>query len=138
MRLAKGLPFVGPTITDLDHLLAAATIMTNSARDAMDVYENFSGEDSKLFADGQFSIPAIRQAQHSVEDIEGSLAGAEAELVQVKGDGFKGDDAVAKQKSATEADHLPARGDPGPDPAAGRAARARSAPKAARPTWSRS
>ena len=74
--------------------------MTDSARDAMDVYENFSGEDSKLFANQRFSIPAIRQAQHSVKDIEGSLAGAEAELAQVKGDGFKGDDAVAKQKSA--------------------------------------
>ena len=100
VRLAKGLPYFGPTIEDLDHLLAAATIMTDSARDAMDVYENFSGDDSKLFADGKFGIPAIRQAQDSVQDIEGSLAGAEAELVQVKGDGFKGGDAVAKQKSA--------------------------------------
>ena len=100
VRLAKNMPFVGPTIADLDHLLAAATIMTDSARDAMDVYENFSGDDSKLFKDAKFSIPAIRQAQRSVEDIEGSLAGAEAELAQVKGDGFKGDDALAKQKSA--------------------------------------
>ncbi len=82
VRLAKGLPYVGPTIEDLDHLLAAATIMTDSARDAMDVYENFSGEDSKLFDDGKFSIPrdqagpALGQGHRGVAGRRRGRAGA--------------------------------------------------------------
>ena len=73
VRTAKGLPFVGPTVDDLDHLLAAAGILTNSAGDALSVYENFSGDDSELFHNGKFSIPAIRQAQVSVDAIRASL-----------------------------------------------------------------
>ena len=94
------MPYVGQTVDDLDHLLNAAGIMTGSARDALAVYENFSGDDSKLFADGQFSIPAIEQAQRAVGDIKGSLAEAEDELRQVQGHGFRGGDALDKQRSA--------------------------------------
>ena len=100
VRVAGQLPYVDQTVTDLGHLLDAAGIMTGSARDALDVYENFSGDDSKLFADGKFSIPAIEQAQRAVGDIKGSLAAAEAELQQVRGHGFRGGDALDKKRSA--------------------------------------
>ena len=100
VRVAGTLPYLGQTVADLDHLLAAAGIMTGSARDALDVYENFSGDDSELFHDGEFSIPAIQRAQGSIRDIEASLSRAEAELDQVRGEGYKGADALAKQQSA--------------------------------------
>jgi hypothetical protein len=100
VRTAKGLPFVGPTVADLDHLLAAAGILTHSAGDALSVYENFSGDDSGLFHKGKFSIPAIRAAQQSVDAIKVSLVSAKAELHKVSGDGYKGDEALAKKRSA--------------------------------------
>jgi hypothetical protein len=99
VRTAKGLPFVGPTVEDLDHLLAAAGILTRSAGDALSVYENFSGDDSELFHKGKFSIPAIRQAQQSVDSIKASLVRAKVELNRVSGDGYKGDEALAKKRS---------------------------------------
>jgi len=52
VRQAKGLPYVGNTVEDLDHLLAAAGIMTDSANDALVVYTDFSGADSKLYSNG--------------------------------------------------------------------------------------
>ena len=75
--------------------------------------------------------PALGQGHRGV------TGRAEAELEQVKGDGFKGDDALAKQKSAmkqiaslrAEIQALTPVLDALPTP---------SAPKAARPTWSRS
>ncbi len=100
VRMAKGLPYVGSTVDDLDHLLAAAGIMTRSGTSALKVYENFSGEDSKLFSNGRFSIPAIREAQASVERIKGSLDKAQAELQQVSGHGPKGGQALEKKASA--------------------------------------
>ncbi|HEY4314529.1 MAG TPA: DUF4012 domain-containing protein [Actinomycetes bacterium] len=100
VRVAKGLPWVGSTVDDLDHLLAAAQIMTTSGADALAVYDNFSGENSKLFHDGTFSIPAIHQAQASVTAIGHSLDRAQAELEQVTGNGPKGAEALAKKRSA--------------------------------------
>ncbi|MEO7979430.1 MAG: DUF4012 domain-containing protein [Sporichthyaceae bacterium] len=100
VRMAKGLPYVGSTVDDLDHLLAAAGIMTRSGTSALKVYENFSGEDSKLFNNGRFSIPAIRQAQGSVERIKASMDRAQAQLEQVTGHGPKGGQALEKKKSA--------------------------------------
>ncbi len=100
VRMAKGLPYVGSTVDDLDHLLAAADIMTRSGTSALGVYENFSGEDSKLFTNGRFSIPAIRDAQGSVEEIKASMDRAQAQLEQVTGSGPKGDQALEKKRSA--------------------------------------
>ncbi len=100
VRTAKGLPYVGNTVRDLDHLLAAATILTRSGRDALAVYENFSGADSKLFANGAFSIPAITEAQQSVASIRHALDLATTELNQVTGKGPKGSEALAKKKTA--------------------------------------
>jgi uncharacterized protein DUF4012 len=100
VRAAKHLPYVGSTVHDLDHLLAAATIMTHSAHDALGVYENFSGADSKLFNNGTFSIPAIESAQKSVASIKASMNDAQSELEQVKGNGPKGGQALEKKRSA--------------------------------------
>ena len=100
VRQAKGLPYVGNTVEDLDHLLAAAGIMTDSANDALVVYTDFSGADSKLYSNGEFSIPAIRSAEKSVTSIRKAMEQAEAELEQVQGNGPKGDQALEKKASA--------------------------------------
>ncbi|MGH8894569.1 MAG: DUF4012 domain-containing protein [Actinomycetes bacterium] len=102
VRQAKGLPYVGNTVEDLDHLLAAADIMTGTGRDALAVYQNFSGEDSDLFSNGEFSIPAIHAAQESVTAISKDIDDARAELRQVEGNGPKGEEALAKKRSALE------------------------------------
>jgi hypothetical protein len=99
VRTAKGLPYVGRTVEDLDHLLAAAGIMTDSARDALVVYRNFSGQDSELFRNSKFSIPAIEEAQTSVAAIERAIGRAETQLRQVDGDGPKGDEVLEKKRS---------------------------------------
>ena len=99
VRQAKDLPYVGNTVKDLDHLLAAADIMTGSARDALAVYADFSGADSKLFSNGTFSIPAIRSAQESVVAIRQAMDRAEAELRKVEGKGPKGEQALEKKRS---------------------------------------
>jgi len=100
VRQAKGLPYVGNTVEDLDHLLAAAGIMTDSANDALVVYTDFSGADSKLYSDGEFSIPAIRSAEKSVTAIRKAMDDAEDELDQVEGKGPKGEQALEKKRSA--------------------------------------
>jgi hypothetical protein len=100
VRIAGGLPYVGSTVADLDHLLAAANIMTASATDALDVYRDFAGEDSKLFRNSRFSLPAIHSAQESVDQIAGAMDRAETELTAVSGDGPKGGQALEKKASA--------------------------------------
>ncbi len=100
VRIASGLPYVGATVADLDHLLAAADIMTASATDALDVYRDFAGQDSKLFRNSTFSLPAIHSARKSVADIAASMDRAEAELNAVTGDGPKGGQALEKKTSA--------------------------------------
>jgi hypothetical protein len=102
VRVAADLPYVGNTVADLDHLLVAADIMVGSGRDALVVYKKFSGDDSELFSEGKFSVPAIRDAQDSVAAITESMDLAEAELKQVTGRGPKGDEALAKKKSALD------------------------------------
>jgi hypothetical protein len=73
--------------------------MTDSARDALVVYQHFSGDDSDLFQNGKFSIPAIEEAQSSVGAIESAMARAERQLRQVDGDGPKGDEVLEKKRS---------------------------------------
>lgn len=100
VRIAKNLPYVGSTVSDLDHLLNAAGIMTRSGSDALVVYQKFSGDDSELFDNGTFSIPAIKEAGTSVEAIMASMTRAEHELDAVTGKGPKGDQALEKKRSA--------------------------------------
>jgi hypothetical protein len=100
VRIASGLPYLGSTVADLDHLLVAARIMTTSATDALDVYRDFAGTDSTLFRNGAFSLPAIHRAQRSVADIATAMDRAEAELTAVTGEGPKGGQALEKKASA--------------------------------------
>jgi hypothetical protein len=100
VRIAAGLPYVGATVSDLDHLLVAARVMTTSASDALDVYRDFAGEDSKLFRNSTFSLPAIHSAQKSVAEIADAMDRAEAELNAVTGNGPKGGQALEKKTSA--------------------------------------
>lgn len=102
VRIAANLPYVGTTVADLDHLLAAAGIMVDSGRDALVVYQKFSGDDSELFDEGKFSIPAIREAQQSVAAIRAAMARAEAELRLVTGEGPKGEQALEKKQSGLD------------------------------------
>jgi hypothetical protein len=100
VRIASHLPYLGSTVSDLDHLLVAARIMTTSATDALDVYRDFAGEDSKLFRNSTFSLPAIHSAQKSVGEIADAMDRAEAELTAVTGNGPKGGQALEKKASA--------------------------------------
>ena len=102
VRVAKYVPYVGRTVRDLDHLLAAARILSGAGGDALEVYTQFSGADSKLFANDTFSIPAIRSASASVTSLSGALTTAEGELKQVTGTGPRGAEALAKKQSALE------------------------------------
>jgi hypothetical protein len=100
VRIAARLPYVGSTVSDLDHLLVAARVMTTSAADALDVYRDFAGEDSKLFRNSTFSLPAIHSAQTSVREIADAMDRAEAELNAVTGNGPKGGQALEKKTAA--------------------------------------
>ena len=100
VRVASALPYVGATVADLDHLLAAARIMTDSASDALVVYEDFAGQDSTLFRNSTFSLDAIARAQRSVAALGDAMDRAERELDAVTGDGPKGAEAVAKKEAA--------------------------------------
>ena len=100
VRVAAALPYLGSTVSDLDHLLAAAQIMTTSATDALHVYSDFAGADSELFQNATFSLPAIHSAQASVAEIASAMDRAEHELTAVTGDGPKGGEALEKKTAA--------------------------------------
>ncbi len=102
VRVAAYVPYVGRTVRDLDHLLAAAGTLSSAGGNALTVYEQFSGADSKLFKDNVFSIPAIRSAGTSVTALGGALDTADAELEQVTGTGPRGAEALAKKQSALD------------------------------------
>lgn len=100
VRIAAHLPWLGQTVADLDHLLAAADIMTASGANALEVYDDFSGDDSQLYRAGVFSLPAIGRAQQSVTAIGHSMDRAQHELDQVHGNGPKGAQALEKKRTA--------------------------------------
>jgi len=102
VRIVKYVPYVGRTVRDLDHLLAAARTLSAAGGSALTVYDEFSGADSKLFRDNTFSIPAIRSAGASVTSLAGALDTADVELSQVTGSGPRGAEALAKKKTALE------------------------------------
>jgi len=102
VRIVKYVPYVGRTVRDLDHLLAAARTLSAAGGSALTVYDEFSGADSKLFRDNTFSIPAIRSAGASVTSLAGALDTADVELAQVTGSGPRGAEALAKKKTALQ------------------------------------
>jgi hypothetical protein len=99
VRLAKFLPGVGATISDLDHLLAAANLMTGAGGDGLKIYQQFSGG-SPLFRNNTLDLKAIGQARDSSLAINVSVGRALVELRQIHGLGPKGAEALAKKQSA--------------------------------------
>lgn len=102
VRIARWVPYVGRTVSDLDHLLGAAATLSRAGGNALTVYEQFSGADSTLFRNDTFSIPAIRKAGASVTALSGALDSAEADLRQVTGTGPRGAEALAKKQTALD------------------------------------
>jgi hypothetical protein len=100
VRIAKWLPYTRNTVTDLDHLLSAATVLVGSANDAMGLYASVSGDGSTLFKDGQVDLDELASARDALLGMSAALDKAESELEQVDGDGPLGDEALAKKKSA--------------------------------------
>lgn len=100
VQMAGWLPHVGATVSDLDHLLAAADILTTSGEDALGIYDDFTGPGSTLFHDNTFDLDTIKQAQESAGNIESSVDRARSELNQVHGEGPEGAQALEKKKAA--------------------------------------
>ncbi len=100
VRVAGYVPWVGRTVRDLDHLLAAANTLSGAGGDALTVYTQFSGADSTLFRGNVFSVAAIRQASTSVDSLVAALDSAEADLNQVRGEGPRGEQALVKKDAA--------------------------------------
>ncbi len=100
VRIAKYVPYVGRTVSDLDHLLAAARTLSGAGGNALSVYTQVTGKDSRLFTGDTFSIPAIRSASTSVDELAAALGSARGDLVEVKGDGPRGAEALEKKQSA--------------------------------------
>ena len=100
VRLAAGLPWIGRTVDDLDHLLGAADILTAAARDGMDVYTGVSGVGLGALRRQPLQHPRHPQGAGQRRRHQGGHGGGEAELRQVHGDGPKGGDVLAKKESA--------------------------------------
>ena len=99
VRLAKWLPYTRSTVTDLDHLLTAATVLVDSADDALVLYGSFSGNSSSLFQNGRVDLQALAPVRQSLLDMVAALDKAESELEQVNGDGPLGGKALEKKRS---------------------------------------
>jgi hypothetical protein len=100
VRVAKFVPGVGATISDLDHLLAAANLMTDAGSEGLTIFQKFSGDSAPLFRNNTLDLGAIRQARDSSLAIQTSVGRALDELRQIHGQGPKGDVALAKKKAA--------------------------------------
>jgi hypothetical protein len=100
VRLAKFAPGVGATISDLDHLLAAANLMAKAGGDGLTIFQSFSGDDAPLFANNTLDLGAIRQARDSSQAIQASVGSALDELRQIHGQGPKGSVALEKKRTA--------------------------------------
>ena len=100
VRLAKFAPGVGATISDLDHLLAAADLMTEAGGDGLKIFQSFSGDAAPLFHNNTLDLGAIRQARDSSLAIQVSVDRALDELRQIHGRGPKGAVALDKKRSA--------------------------------------
>ena len=99
VRVAKWLPYTRGTVTDLDHLLGAASVVIDAADNALNLYTEFSGDTSKLFENGRVDVKALVRGRDALRKMEGALTEARSELRAVKGTGPLGDDALKKKRS---------------------------------------
>jgi hypothetical protein len=86
-------------VTDLDHLLGAASVVIDAADNALNLYTEFSGDTSKLFENGKVDVDALVRGRDALRKMEGALTEARSELLAVKGTGPLGDDALKKKRS---------------------------------------
>jgi hypothetical protein len=100
VRLARHLPRVGDTVSDLDHLLAAAHLMAGAGGDGLKIFQSFSGDDAPLFENNTLDLAAIKQARDSSVSIQASVGSALDELRQIHGRGPKGSVALDKKRAA--------------------------------------
>jgi hypothetical protein len=99
VRVAKWLPYTRGTVTDLDHLLGAASVVIDAADNALTLYTEFSGDTSKLFDNGKVDINALVRGRDALREMERALTEARSELLAVKGTGPLGDDALKKKRT---------------------------------------
>jgi hypothetical protein len=99
VRVAKWLPYTRGTVTDLDHLLGAASVVIDAADDALALYAEFSGDSSKLFENGKIDINALVRGRDALREMEGALTDARSQLLSVSGKGPLGHDALEKKRS---------------------------------------
>jgi hypothetical protein len=99
VRVAKWLPYTWGTVTDLDHLLGAASVVIDAADNALTLYTEFSGDTSKLFDNGKIDVNALVRGRDALRKMEGALTEARSELLAVKGTGPLGDDALKKKRT---------------------------------------
>ncbi len=98
VRIAKLLPYTRGTVADLDHLLTAASVLIDSADDALTLYEDFSGDQSRLFADGKVDLDALVRGRDALRGVRDALRRAGSELEKVDGDGVMGDETLEKKR----------------------------------------
>jgi hypothetical protein len=113
VRVAKWLPYTRGTVTDLDHLLGAASVVIDAADNALTLYTEFSGDTSKLFDNGKVDVNALVRGRDALRKMESALTQARSELLAVKGDR-----SARRRRTEEEGDWSQADpGDPGSDPA---------------------
>jgi hypothetical protein len=98
VRVAKWLPYTRGTVADLDHLLGAASVVIASADDALSLYSELSGDRSKLFQDGKVDVDALVRGRDAMHGMQDALAEARSELLDVKGKGPLGDEALDNKR----------------------------------------
>jgi hypothetical protein len=99
VRVAKWLPYTRGTVSDLDHLLGAASVLINAADNALTVYTEFSGDTSKLFHDGKVNVDALVRGRDAMHQMQAALTKAKSELLSVRGDGPLGNSALKKKRT---------------------------------------
>jgi len=99
VRVAKWLPFTRGTVSDMDHLLAAAEVVIDSADDALTLYGEFTASDSELFKDGQIDLEALESGRDAFDELQAALGKAREELLAVDGSGPLGGEALDKKRT---------------------------------------
>jgi hypothetical protein len=86
MRVAARLPVLGRSVSDLEHLLAAARNLTTAADRAVAVSVHLRSGRFAVLHDGRFDLGALDHAAAQAKGLVAELAQVRAELAQVRGD----------------------------------------------------
>ncbi|NHC16229.1 DUF4012 domain-containing protein, partial [Motilibacter deserti] len=103
VRIAGYLPVAATAVDDLDHLLTAADETVEAGRTGIDVIGALSGGTGpKVYTDGKFSVPVIRDTTARAEEISRLMLSAERELLKVKGTAPKTERVLEAKETALE------------------------------------